>query len=304
MPLANLPLAALPDLPVVGALLPAVLPGPLVRLLPAPDQRDRVVVVTGASSGIGRATALRVSALGAHVVLVARREEVLEEVAEECLAAGASSAQVVPTDVADDDAVADLVAAVRGRHGRLDAVLHCAGVVAYGRTDELDAETFDQVLRTDLVGTVNVCRHAVRAMRHQGHGSIVVVGSLLGHISVPDMTPYVVSKWAVRALTRQLALENRDVPDLHISHVAPGSVDTPIYDSALDDDGDEHRPPPPVISAERVADIVVSCLDRSTGSVQTALPNLVMLAAHQAVPAVWDRLVGPAFDLIGKRNAG
>src|SRR3954447_2228710 len=90
----------------------------------------KVVVVTGASSGIGRATAVRAAGDGAHVVLVARGERSLKEAALECEAAGAASAMVVPTDVGDDDAVGELVRRALDEHGRIDVVVSAAGVVA------------------------------------------------------------------------------------------------------------------------------------------------------------------------------
>ena len=128
--------------------------------------------------------------------------------------------------------------------GRLDAVLHCAGVVSYGRTEDTTPEDFDSVVSTNLLGAANVARHVVPVLREQGEGTLVLVGSLLGHINVPEMTPYVVSKWGVRALARQLHIENLDMPGVRIVHVAPGSVDTPIYGSALDSAGRRQHPAP------------------------------------------------------------
>ena len=269
---------------------------------PSAEQHPaRVVLVTGASSGIGRATALLLATTGDHVVLAARRAAVLAEVGAECTRLGAASVLVVPTDLDDDAATEQLIARVLERHGRVDAVLHCAGVVAYGRAEELDAATFDDVVRTNLTGSVNVARHSLRAMRARERGVLVLVGSLLGHIAVPDMTPYVVSKWAVRSLARQLRIENADLPDVHISHVAPGSVDTPIYGSALDSAGMVSTPPPPVISAERVAELIVAQLTTPRASVQTALSNYALIAAFTVAPRLYDRLIGPVFNALSRR---
>lgn len=263
---------------------------------------SEVVLVTGASSGIGRAAALLVAQRGDRVALLARREEVLDEVADECLEAGAVEALSVPADVGDDEQVGAAVAAVVEHFGRLDTVLHCAGVVTYGRTEEVSAEDFDSVVRTNLLGAANVARHVVPVMREQQEGSLVLVGSLLGQINVPEMTPYVVSKWGVRALARQLRIENLDVPRLRVAHVAPGSVDTEIYGKALDDAGAVNSPPPPTISPERAAQVVVDRADGGRFDAQTAYSNYALLAAFRAAPLLWDRLVGPAFRLASRRG--
>ncbi len=266
----------------------------------------KVVVVTGASSGIGEATAHLAAERGHHLVLVARDEEKLNGVAAVCEERGAASTQVVTADVGEDGDVARMVDAVLTEHDRIDAVLHCAGVVTYGRTEETSEEDFSQVVRTNLLGTAAVARHVVPVLRRQEEGDLVIVGSLLGHVNVPEMTPYVVSKWGVRALARQLKIENGDLPRVHISHVAPGSVDTPIYDKALDDAGGVNAPPPPTISPERAARSVLAqvgaplVLRRS--ETQTAWLNYAVIGAFRLAPAVWDRFVGPAFELASRRR--
>lgn len=263
---------------------------------------DETILVTGASSGIGRACALLLSTRGETLVLAARREETLEEVARECLAAGAGGVEVVPTDVTDDDAVARLVGACTRGGRRLDGVVHCAGIVTYGRTEDTSAEDFALVVSVNLLGAANVARHVVPVMREQRGGSLVLVGSLLGQLAVPEMTPYVVSKWGVRALARQLHLENLDVPGLRVVHVSPGSVDTAIYDNALDSAGAVNAPPPPTISPERAARTVVARLDGGRRSSQTAWLNYALLGAFRGAPWVWDRAVGPVFSLVSRRR--
>ncbi len=258
----------------------------------------RVLVVTGASSGIGRAAALQSAAAGDHVVLVARGEPPLQQVARECEAAGAASTLVLSTDVGDDAEVEKMVTAVTSQHGRIDAVVHCAGVVAYGRTEEVPVNVFDGVLRTNLIGSVNVARHAIPIMRRQGAGSLVLFGSVIGHISVPGMSAYVLSKWGVRALARQLQLENRDLHDLTIAYIAPGGVDTPIYEQAANYDGFAGRPPPPVISPERVARTALRRLDRHRARTQIGLANDIMRFGFNAVPWAFDLLVGPLYRVM------
>jgi NAD(P)-dependent dehydrogenase (short-subunit alcohol dehydrogenase family) len=260
----------------------------------------RVVVVTGASSGIGRAAALQAAADGDLVVLVARGEEPLLTVADQCRRSGASDVLVRPADVGDDTTVGDLVAGVVADLGRIDAVIHSAGVVAYGRTEEIPAEVFDAVLRTNVLGSVNVARHVVPVLRRQQRGSLVLVGSVIGHIGVPGMTPYVVSKWGVRALARQLQLENRDLHDVHIGYLSPGGVDTPIYRQAANYSGFVGRPPPPVASPDKVAKAALRMTTTTRARRQVGLANDVMRLGFSAFPGIFDLMVGPLFTVAGK----
>lgn len=259
------------------------------------DHDPQVVVVTGASSGIGEAVAVLASSRGDHLVLLARGPSALSRVAVECKDAGAASVTTIPTDVGDDAAVAAAVARVLAEHGRIDAVSSSAGVVAYGRVEDVPAEVFDRVLQTNLHGSVNLARHVVPVLRDQGRGSLVLLGSVIGHVAVPDMSAYVLSKWGVRALARQLQVENRDLRDVRIGYVAPGGVDTPIYLQAASYVGVPGRPPMPVASPEKVARHVLGVADGTARDGQTHLTNHVIRFGFTTLPAVYDVLVAPLF---------
>ena len=181
---------------------------------------------------------------------------------------------------------------------------HCAGVAAYGRTEDVPLEVFEGVLRTNLWGSVLVARQAVTRMRREGHGSLVLAGSVVGHLAVPTMTPYVVSKWGVRSLARQLQLENQDVPGLHVSYVAPGGVETPIYGRAANVLGRPGSPPPPVASAEHVGRVVLRRIERPRRRTQTGLLNDVMRIGFSGLPWVYDRLIGPMFAALATDRDG
>ena len=252
-------------------------------------------MVTGASSGIGRAVAVQASHEGDHVVLVARGRPALEETEAECIAAGAASVLTLPADVGDDGAVAEVVDRVLVQHSRIDAVVNAAGVVAYGRTEEVPVEVFDGVIRTNLLGSANVARHVLPVLRRQGSGTLLLVGSILGSIAAPTMSPYVVSKWGVRALARQLSIENRDVPGVYIRHVAPGGVDTPIYDHAANYVGDAGRPPPPSSSADKTAGQVLRRLRRPPFPEQLSVLNHGMALSFDYLPWAYDALVARVF---------
>ena len=262
--------------------------------------RPLVVLVTGASSGIGEAIARRAAGRGQHVVLLARGREALERVASDCTRLGAASTLIAPADVGVDAEVHAAVSAAVARHGRLDVVVSCAGVVAYGRIPDVPPDVFDRVVITNLLGPVNLARHVLPVLREQDAGSLVLVGSVIGHIGVPDMAAYVVSKWGVRGLVRQLRVDNRDRPGVRIGYVAPGGVDTPIYRQAATYGDSVGRPPFPVSSPERIAGRVLEVADHSWRGGQVGVANNVIRLGFTTLPWAYDRLVGPLFSVVAQ----
>lgn len=260
-----------------------------------PSAANRVVLVTGASSGIGLATARDAARRGDHVVLVARGIGPLEEAAEQCRSLGAASARAVAVDISDAGAVESAVTAVTADLGRIDVVVHSAGVVAYGRFEEVPTEIFDTVVRTDVLGTANVCRAVLPDMRSRNAGTLVLIGSLIGQIAPPYMSAYAISKWAVRALARELQIENRDRSGVHICLVSPGGVDTPIYLQAANYLGQVGRPPFPVVSPEKVARVALALADRPRPRVQVGVTNILIAAGFTLFPGLYDALVTPLF---------
>ncbi len=259
----------------------------------------RTVLVTGASSGIGRATALRLAADGANVVLLSRSAPSLAHVEAECGSLGAT-ALVVVADVADGYAVESAFAAAEERFGRVDAVVHSAAVLAYGRFEDVPAEVFDQALKVSLGGTANVARSALACFgRHGAKGSLVVVGSLLGKISVPYMSSYSTAKWGVHALVRALQIEARATPGIAVSLVSPGGVDTPVYRQAGSYLGRHGRPPPPVSTPEQVADAVVAAIDHPRRDRSVGVANGLVVLGFRGLPWVFDAVVTPLMHIGG-----
>ena len=257
---------------------------------------SRVVVLTGASSGIGRAAALALAARGDHVVLAARGLADLEAVAAICV----GDPLVVPTDITDHASVDALARSAVARHGRIDAWIDTAAVMAYGRFEDLPREVFDQVITTDLLGAANVARTALRQFRAQGGtGTLLLCSSLLAHITVPYMSAYVTAKWGLRGLLRTLRQETRDAPGINVCTVAPGGVDTPIYRSAANYAGFVGRPPPPVDSADKVAAAVVRQIDRPRGEVSVGAANPLIEFGFTVLPPVYDLLVTPMIRIFG-----
>ncbi len=256
---------------------------------------NRVVVLTGASSGIGRAAALAFAARGDRLVLAARDEAGLTTVAEEC----GGEPLVVPADVTRAEQVEAVAAAALERHGRIDVWVDTAAVMAYGKFEDLPPEVFDRVVTTDLLGPANVARSALRVFRRQGRGTLIITSSLLAHVTVPYMSAYATSKWGLRGLIRTLRQETRDQPGVHVCSVAPGSVDTSIYTSAANYAGFIGRPPPPVDSPERVAAAIVKLADRPRANVSVGATNRLIELGFTLVPPVYDALVTPMIRTFG-----
>jgi short-subunit dehydrogenase len=251
-----------------------------------------VVVVTGASSGIGRATALALAARDARLVLSARSATSLEAAAGECRAVGADVLTVV-ADVVDEADVERVRTSAVARFGRVDAWVHTAAVVAYGRFEDVPSATFRRVVDTGAHGTVHAARVALDQFRSQGHGTLVLAGSLLGEIATPYMSSYVTAKWAVRGLGRVLSIETRGEPDVHVCVVSPGGVDTPVYRLAANYAGRAGRPPPPVDPPEKVARAVVRSLVDHRPRRMVGAANLVARAGFTLTPRLFDVLVDP-----------
>jgi short-subunit dehydrogenase len=264
--------------------------------------RPRTVLITGASSGIGRAAAHRLAAEGANLVLASRSETTLEQTRQECVSRGAGDVLVVPTDVGDRKAVDSLFERAVAAYDRIDGVVHAAGVVAYGQFTEIPAEVFDHLLQTNVTGVANVARSALDHFAEGTGGSLVVMGSVLGKMATPYMSPYTTSKWAVHGLVRTLQIEARETPGVHISLISPGGVNTPIYALAGSYTGHAGQPPPPVTSPERVAREVVRALDEPQRDRDVGLANGLMVAGFRLLPAVFDAAVGPMMRLLGQER--
>lgn len=274
-----------------------------------PGGAARTVLITGASSGIGRSTAHLLATQGARLVLAARSPETLETTRQECVGRGASAVLVVPTDVGDAAAVDALFEAATTEFGRLDAVVQAAGVVAYGRFEDVPADVFDKVITTNVTGAANVARAALRAFHADAddaadaRGSLVVVGSVLGKIATPYMSSYATSKWALQGLVRTLQIEARGRGGVQITLVTPGGVDTPIYDQAGSYTGHPGSPPPPVVSPVYVARKIVRALDKPARDLPAGSVNGLMVTGFRLLPGVYDVLVGPLMRLLGQGRA-
>ncbi|MBP7338411.1 SDR family NAD(P)-dependent oxidoreductase [Niveispirillum sp.] len=185
----------------------------------------RTALVTGAGTGIGRAAALAYAALGATVVLAGRRAAELQSVADAVTAQG-GTALSVPTDVTDEGAVANLIAATLARFGRLDIAFNNAGLSSYSPIDQHGVEDFDRVIATNVRGTWLLLKHEVAAMRTAGFGGAIVnTSSIAANGATAGLTAYAASKAAIEAMTRVLALEV-GAAGIRVNCVSPGVTRT------------------------------------------------------------------------------
>lgn len=253
-----------------------------------------VVVITGASSGIGRASARRFAESGANLFLTARSPDDLDQASLECMDLGADVATML-ADVGDEAQVRDLAEVAVEQFGRIDAWINNAGVIAYGPFEEMPSEVFDGVIRTNLLGQVYGARAALEQFRRQGAGVLVNLSSIWGRFTSPYVIPYVVSKHGIRAFSECLRQGLRDEPaDIHVCTVMPESVDTPIFQHAANYTGHRAKPVSPVIAVERTARAIVGAVRRPRGEITVGQTG-------HAVALIAGLLPGPVFERIAPR---
>jgi short-subunit dehydrogenase len=253
------------------------------------------VVLTGASSGIGRATAHAFARLGARLVLAARSGEALETVAAECIRNGAESLSVV-TDVTDDVAVYQLASKAIAHFGGIDVWINNVGVGAVGRFDEVPIEAHRRVIEANLIGHMNGAHAALTHFRSRGRGTLINMISLGGWLSSPYAAAYTASKFALRGFGQSLRAELADSPDIHVCDVYPGFVDTPGVSHGANYTGHTLRPFPPLLSAETVAARIVSLVRAPRPTVAVGTTARAARYGQSLAPELRGRLMKKLLD--------
>ncbi|MEK7342457.1 MAG: SDR family oxidoreductase [Pseudomonadota bacterium] len=253
------------------------------------------IVITGASSGIGQATAEAFAARGDRLVLAARGEAALEAVARTCRAAGAA-VLTVPTDVTDADAVARLAQQARDFCGTIDLWFSNVGVGAVGRFTEVPIAVHQQTIRSNLIGHMNDAHAVLPIFIDQKQGIFVNMISMGGIAGTPFSAAYGASKFGLRGFSEALRAELLDWPHIHVCDVYPSFVDTPALRHAGNYTGKALAAPPPILDPRTVAAAVVRLADRPRATTLVGAPTWAARIAHAIAPTLPSRIAGIWFD--------
>lgn len=248
-----------------------------------------VVVLTGASSGIGRASARLFAQRGARLVLAARDGGALDETARECREMFGAQALAAPVDVRDEasvDAIAELAVHT---FGKIDVWVNDAAHYMMGPLEAYPTKAIRELFDTNVMGVVHGMRTALAVFRRQRTGVLVNVGSMAGKIAYAEAGAYCASKHAVHALTEAARQELRG-SDVHACLVVPGTVDTPFFQHAANYTGREILAMRPIYRAERVAQAIVSCAERPRREVMVGAAPRLMVLFDRLAPRLFERV--------------
>jgi NADP-dependent 3-hydroxy acid dehydrogenase YdfG len=250
---------------------------------------ERVVAITGASAGIGRATALRLARDGASLAICARRRDRLDDVAAEIERAG-GHALAVTADVTNERDMTGLVAQAVERFGRLDVMMCNAGFGLYGTIDQVAPDQVRRIVDVNYLGTFFAARAALPVFRRQQRGHIVVISSIVGKRGVPYMGAYAATKFGQAGLAESLRAELRGT-GIHVTVVFPISTETEFFEVTTKESGFQAEAHGPRQTASDVADTIARAIAHPVAEVfpYRLARGLVLLNAIS--PAFCDRLV-------------
>lgn len=251
------------------------------------------VVIVGASSGVGRATALAFARNGCSLVLAARDGAALIELAEECRRAGAPAALPARCDVSSPADV-DAVVAAAGALGSIDVWVHAAAVLTVGQLPDVPVETIERSVGINVVGSALSSRAALRVFTAQGRGTLINVSSWLGVVPNPMVPVYCMSKFAISGLTKALQESLPRRGPIRVCLVLFGPIDTPVFQRAANYSGRRPRAIPPAASVERAAATIVSCARRPRRVTTLGLTGWGLRAGHRLAPGLITRFVAQA----------
>lgn len=254
-----------------------------------PELRNLVVAITGASAGIGRATARRLAAEGACVIASARRTERLDALAAEC---AGGPGRIVPCagDVTREADMRALVDRAVAEGGRLDVMICNAGIGYHGTLDETDPAHMRRVVDVNLMGTLYAAHAALVAMRRQGHGHIIAISSIVGRRGIGGSSVYASTKAAQVAFIESLRAEFVGTP-FHASVVLPVATTSEFHDAIERDFGHQVTGHGPRQTPEEVADAIVACVRTPRAEVYPMPKSWWLSVLSVVAPARTDRLV-------------
>jgi short-subunit dehydrogenase len=250
----------------------------------------RVIAITGASAGIGRATALRLARQGAAVAICARRTDRLAAVAAE-IAAGGGLALPIAADVTRAEEMDAFVARTVERFGRLDVMMCNAGFGIAGAIDDIAPEQMQKLMDINYYGTYHATRAALPLFRRQGSGHLIMVSSIVGKRGVPYMGAYSATKFAQVGLAECLRSELVGT-NIHVSVVYPVSTETEFFDVMSRETGSVvTRAAGPRQSVEVVADAIARAIDRPIPEIYPYARSRALVILNALAPGFTDRVV-------------
>ncbi len=257
------------------------------------DLRNKVIVITGASSGFGKGAAIEFARRGASLVLAARRDQLLDAVAQECQTAG-GRAIAAPTDVSDPADVEHLSQTALASFGRIDVWVNNAGAGALGRFEEIPLAEHVQVIDTNLLGTLYGSYYAMQEFRKHDAGILINIASVVGKVPAPYFSSYVASKNGVIGLSAALRLELKEnnLKNIHVCTVLPTSTDTPFFQHEANYMGRQAQPTPPVYKPEEVVEAIVRLATEPEDEVSIGGAGKFMIFAHNLAPGLAENMMG------------
>src|SRR5262245_7647405 len=251
---------------------------------------SRVVAITGASAGIGRATALRLAREGHAIAACARRADRLDALAGEIAAADGQALTLV-ADVTSETAMTSFVEQTVERFGRLDVMMCNAGLGIYGAIDDISADQMRKLMDINYFGTFYAARAALTVFRRQGRGHVVIVSSIVGKRGVPYMGAYSATKFAQVGLAECLRTELAG-SNIHVSVVYPVSTPTEFVEVMIRETGsDVSSSLGPRQPAEEVADAVARAIERPIPEVYPYRTSRALVVLNAIAPGITDRFV-------------
>ncbi|MEO3406797.1 SDR family oxidoreductase [Mucilaginibacter sp. CAU 1740] len=251
----------------------------------------KTIVITGASSGAGRAAALAFAQQNAALVLAARNEDALNDVAEECLEFGAE-VLVVPMDVTDPRAMISLANTANDWKNGLHAWINNAGVLAAGPFDRTPIEIHMQVVQTNLLGYMNGAHAVIPLFKAQGHGVLINNISIGGFLPVPYGAGYTASKFGLRGFSEALKAELTPWPEIYVCDLFPAFLDTPGILHAANYTGKVLKPAPPVYDPKRVAQAMVAIAKKPDANTYVGSVSYGLKFAHALFPELMTKATG------------
>lgn len=249
----------------------------------------KVVVVTGASSGVGRAVVRALAGPGIKLGLIARNEEALQAAADEVAWAG-GEALVLPLDVTDAEAVERAAAAVEARWGRIDVWVNNAMATVFAPVAQTTAEEYRRVMEVTYLGYVHGTLAALRRMRPHDEGTIIQIGSALAYRSIPLQSAYCAAKAAVRGFTDSLRTELiHDGSGVRLCMLQLPAVNTPQAVRQRNKLPRQAQPMPPLFSPESIADVVVWAIEHGPREMLIGFPTVQAVWGQKLAPALLDR---------------